>query len=184
MLDTWSVDWPKDWAPSVCGLGNLYGFRVRVNWLLRFQWILGNWLLLVETSHILSRWKKPGLTLVYHLSLEWGSRLWNYTMWGQALRTPFLFSAYSEYLAESGTWLNGLWQDGVLSWSHHPHAVCPGARHLHSPYLSTETSLHELFERITSRYYKMLHIFCQRCPFCTKLFSPKDSSTHISSLPL
>ena len=117
MFYTWSVDWPKDQAPKVCGWGHLYGFRVRVNWLLRFQWILGNWLLLVETSHILSQWKKPGLTLVYQLSLEWGSGPWNYTMWGQALRTPFLFSAFSEYLAESGTWLNGLWQDGVLSWS-------------------------------------------------------------------
>ena len=82
--------------------------------------------------------KKPRLTVVYHLSLQRGSGLWNYAMWGQALRTPLLFSAFSEYLAESGTWLNGMWQHGVLSWSHHPHTVCPGASHLHFPYMSRE----------------------------------------------
>ena len=63
---------------------------------------------------------------------------------------------------------------------HHPHAVCPGARHLHFPYLSTETSLYELFERITRHYYKILHIFCQRCPFCNKLFRRK---TPLSTFP-
>ena len=67
--------------------------------------------------------------------------------------TPSQFSAFSEYLAESGTWLNGLWQDGILFWSHHPYAMCPGASHPHFPHTSTETRLHELFERITSHYY-------------------------------
>ena len=128
--------------------------------------------------------KKHRLTHVYHLSLEWGSGPWKYTMWGQALRKPLLFSAFSEYLAESGTWLNWLWQHNILSWSHHPHAACPGANHLHFPYVSTETRLHELFESLSVISITFYTFVIKGVHFLPIWFSRKDSFAYISSSPL
>ena len=128
--------------------------------------------------------KKPRLTVVYHLSLQRGSGLWNYAMWGQALRTPLLFSAFSEYLAESGTWLNGMWQHGVLSWSHHPHTVCPGASHLHFPYMSRETRLHELFESLSVITIIFYTFVVKSVHFLPIWLSQKDSFAYVSSPPL
>ena len=82
--------------------------------------------------------------------------------------TPSQFSVFSEYLAESGTWLNGLWQESCLILP----PTCCVSQDKSSTLSSAEqwdcrTLWLEIFERITSHEYKSLHICGQWCPFST-----------------
>ena len=169
VINTWRYDSPQRLSPPLWDLGHLCGFSVRSELTPRCPVGLRE-LGTVGDPACLESGTNPKLTLLYHLCLLWGSGLCNYIMWGRALRTPFQFSASSEFLAESGTWLSELWQKSVLSWSCHSHAVCCGASHLLLPHLNRETRLWEFFERITSHEYKSLQIDGQRCPFSTKMF--------------
>ena len=91
--------------------------------------------------------KKPRLTLLYHLGLRWDSGTGDYCIRNSALRNLYQFFAFSEFLAESGSLLNGLWQDIVLFWCYHLHLCVLGQ--IICSFLSwmVGNRLHEFFER-------------------------------------
>ena len=67
---------------------------------------------------------------------------------------------------------------------HHPYAVCPGARHLHFPYLSTETSLYELFEGLPGITIKFCTFFVKGVHFVPNCFVEKLLYPHFLATPL
>ena len=76
--------------PSPCVVGVTSRDLVsEVTWLLEFQWVLWNCLLLAETLHISSLGKKPRLTLLSPLCLVWGSGALGLYYVGQSTQTPF-----------------------------------------------------------------------------------------------
>ena len=119
-----------------------------VNWLLDAQGGVGEPVAVGRDPACLESGTTPRLTLPYHLCMVWGSGPWDYITWGRALRTPAQFSAFSEFLAKSCTWLNVLWLVLVLP----PTCFPSWASRLHFPLLNRGTRLHEFFERITSQW--------------------------------
>ena len=166
--------------PSTCGVSTPFAdLMSEVNWLVGRPVGVGR-----DTTYLLSG-TKPGRTLLYNLWLGWGLGTGDYCMWvGNCTQKSLLVICFSEFLAESGTLLNGLWYDSILSWSNHPHAMCPGASLLQFPYLNRGTMLHELFERITNHECKdSPHVMVSDVHFPPKYLSWKDLSACISSPP-
>ena len=153
---------------TLCHLGHLCGFSVRREFP---QLVWGNQSLLVETPHIWCQGKNPD-SLLHHLGLRWDSGTGDYCIRNSALRNLYQFSAFSEFLAESGSLLNGLWQDIVLFWCHHLRAMCLGANYLQFPQLNGG-------EQITWVFWKALYSVPR---LCLTLCNPMDHSLSSSSV--